>query len=368
MGHTYRVGVIGSTGRGNYGHGLDRVWLDVESTKIVAVADDNDAGLAKALDRLNVSKGYGDYRKMLDEVKPEIVGIAPRWIDQHRDMAVAAASRGAHIYIEKPFCRTLAESDQIIAACETHQVKLAIAHSTRYSPKLSVVEELISSGRLGKVLEYRGRGKEDRRGGGEDLWVLGTHVLDLIRHFAGDPHWCMARVRSGGRPVTKGNVGAGPEGIGMLAGDELWAVYGMADGGTAYFNSVRGAAGNPSRFGVRILAEGGIIDMGSGYLPTVKLLEDSSWSPGKSGRKWQNVSSAGVGKAEPLADGGLHMSNVRAVRDLIQAIEDDRQPETHMYEARTAIEMIAAVFESHRLDGPARIPLLNRLDPLTMLE
>ena len=35
----YRVGVIGHTGRGNYGHGLDVVWQAFDSAEIVAVAD-----------------------------------------------------------------------------------------------------------------------------------------------------------------------------------------------------------------------------------------------------------------------------------------------------------------------------------------
>ncbi|MBM4050479.1 MAG: gfo/Idh/MocA family oxidoreductase, partial [Planctomycetes bacterium] len=37
----YRTAVIGRTGRGNYGHGLDVVWKDVENAEIVAVADED---------------------------------------------------------------------------------------------------------------------------------------------------------------------------------------------------------------------------------------------------------------------------------------------------------------------------------------
>ena len=39
MAQKYRVGVIGHTGRGNYGHGLDRVWLSIAQCEIVGVAD-----------------------------------------------------------------------------------------------------------------------------------------------------------------------------------------------------------------------------------------------------------------------------------------------------------------------------------------
>ena len=62
----YRVGVIGHTGRGNYGHGLDTVWREVPGTQVVAVADANPKGLDAAVKRLKAPKGYADYRKMLD--------------------------------------------------------------------------------------------------------------------------------------------------------------------------------------------------------------------------------------------------------------------------------------------------------------
>lgn len=89
---------------------------------------------------------------------------------------------GIHIYLEKPFCRTLAEADEMVAALEKHDVKLALAHQTRWS-KLAVVRDLIEDGKLGTILEKApGRGKEER-GGGEDLWVLGSHVFNLIHHF-----------------------------------------------------------------------------------------------------------------------------------------------------------------------------------------
>ena len=43
----YRVGVIGHTGRGGYGHGLDRVWRDIPQAEIVGVADPDPKGLVK---------------------------------------------------------------------------------------------------------------------------------------------------------------------------------------------------------------------------------------------------------------------------------------------------------------------------------
>lgn len=364
----YRVAVIGRTNKGNYGHGIDTVWLEFPQTQIVAVADDDPAGLAAAAKRLKTERAFADYREMLDQMKPDIVAICPRWLDKHKELVLAAADRGCHVYMEKPMCRTLAEADAMVAACESKHVKLAMAHQTRYSPKIQVVRDLIDSGKLGRVLEYRGRGKEDgRRGGGEDLWVLGSHVMDLIRNFGDDPEWCFGNVMQQGRNVRKSDVAEGAEGIGPLAGDSLRAMFGMPDGSTAYFASTRGASGSPSRFGLQIYGSQGVVEILTGHLPSVKFLPDPSWSPGRSGKRWLDVSSAGVDVAEPMKDGGLHGGNVLAVKDLLAAIEDDRQPESSVYEARGATEMIISIFESHRVGGPVKLPLKNRENPLTML-
>jgi predicted dehydrogenase len=364
----FRVGVIGHTGRGNYGHGIDTVWLRLpDRCEIVAVADADEQGRAEAAARLKAPKAYADYRQMLDEARPQIVAVCPRWLDQHRDMVLAAAQRGMHVYLEKPLCRTLAEADEMVAACEKHDVKLAIAHQTRYSPRLQAVRELIDAGQLGTILELRGRGKEDRRGGGEDLWVLGSHVMNLIHHFGGDPTWCFGRVMQNGKPVTKSDVAPGAEGIGPLAGDHVVAMYGTESGATAYFGSRRNMASGNGRFGLQIYGSKGVLEILTGHLPSVQFLADPLWSPGRSQAKWVPVTSAGLGQPEPHQEGGLDAGNVLAVKDLLAAIENDRLPECNIYEARTTVEMIAAVFESHRTGAAVPLPLKTRDNPLALL-
>lgn len=361
----YRIGVIGFTGQGGYGHHLDRGWLHVPNCEVVAVADPHAGGRAAKARELKAKKAYADYRKLMDEAKPDIVAICTRWLDRHRDIVLAAAERGIHIYMEKPMCRSLEEADQMAAACDKKNVKFAIAYVTRYSPTLHVVRELIEDGRIGELLELRGRGKEDRRGGGEDLWVLGSHIMNMMHFLGGDPRWCFATALQDGKPVTRAHVKPGNEGIGPLAGDWLNAMYGMQDGVTAYFGTRRNMAGR--RFGLQVLGSKGMIDITTGYLPRANLLEDPSWSPGRSGKKWVPITSGGVGKPEPRQDPGRNGGNIAACKDLIRAIEDDSNPEADLHEARVSTEMIIGVFESHRVGGPVPMPLKNRKNPLTML-
>jgi len=358
---TYRIGIIGSTGKGNYGHGLDVVWKGIRHAMVAAVADDNDAGLASAVTRTGAKKGYADYRTMLDTEELDIVAVCPRWIDRHHEMLLQCAARNCHVYMEKPFCRNLAEADDVVRAFEQAQLKLAIAHSNRYRPELNIARRLIQDGELGKILELRARGKEDGRGGGEDLWVLGTHMLDLMRALMGDVESCYATVTVGGKPVTRADVYEGNEGIGPLTGDGIDASYRFKNEVTGYFASHRDQRGNPSRFAVKVLGSLGVIEFPSGN--AVHVLKNSSWSTGRGDGRWLPISSyANSDEVQSKPHG-----NEAAVLDLIAAIETGRQPISNIYDARAATEMIAAVFDSHRVGGPVTFPLKNRRNPLTML-
>ena len=363
----YKVAVIGRTGKGNYGHGLDVVWNDIDQAQVVAVADVDAAGRAAAAKRLKAPRAYADYRDMLEKERPQIVSVAARWLDCHRDMVLACAEFGCHVFLEKPMCQTLEQADEMIATLEKRNLKLPIAHQTRYSPSLRHVQLAVADGVLGDIVELRGRGKEDRRGGGEDLMVLGTHVMDLMRLFAGDPQWCFARVSDGGKPVTRDQVRDGAEGIGPLAGDEIHATYRFGGTTMGYFSTHRARDGAAKRFGLRLFGTKGILTMTTGVLPEIWIVEDPSWQPGRSGARWKRITSAGIDKPETLVDKRHALGNRLIALDLIAAIETDTQPKGGMYDGRAALEMILAVYESHRLDAPVDLPLKNRKHPLSLL-
>jgi predicted dehydrogenase len=370
----YRVAVIGRTGQGDYGHGLDVVWQRIPNAQIVAVADSNPQGLAAAAKRLNVKNTYADYRQMLQKEKPQIVSVAPRWLDCHRDMVLACADHGANIFLEKPLCRNLEEADQMVQACEKHHVKLAIAHQTRYSPVVTRIKEMIEKGQIGDILEMRGRGKEDSRVGAVDLMVLGTHIMDLMRAIAGNPRWAFARVsvaiKNQIRLINKADIQQGPEGMGPVAGNHIVSQYGFDRGVMGYFGSQWNTqpSGNQTRFGLTIYGSRGIIQLTTGSVPPAFYLNDPTWFPGHNPKiTWQRITSAGIGKPETIKDSGLVQGNVWIAQDLIQAIEQDRQPKGSVYDGRAALEMIMACYESRRLGQPVNLPLQNRRHPLTML-
>ena len=365
-----RVAVIGHTGRGNYGHGLDTVWLKVPETEIVAVADPHQAGRVKELKKLKIERGFSDYRKMLLEVRPEIVAICPRHADQHRDMAVAAAESGVRgIYIEKPFCPTPGEADEIEAACGKRGTKLAIAHRNRYNPTLQAIDKLIEGDGIGRVLEIRGRGKGDRRGGVEDLWVLGSHVLNFMHYFGGDPLSCSANLYQDGKRVTKADVRDGGEGLGLMAGNELHARYEFSTGVIATFDSIANDGTRNAGFGLQLIGSQGIVNIQADKIPLAHLVPGNPFQPTDKPRPWIPITSAGPGQPETNPEAMEETRNhVRAARDLIEAIHQDREPLCGIGQAKWTVEMICGVIESHRQDGRAvRFPLKERGNSLAKL-
>jgi predicted dehydrogenase len=282
-------------------------------------------------------------------------------------MVIACAEHGASIFLEKPAAQTLQQADEMVAACEKHHVKCAIAHQTAYSPRVKVIKELIKEGKIGDVLELRGHGKEDRRGGGEDLMVLGTHSFDLMRHLAGDAKWCSARIQHSGRKAVAGDVRQAGEQIGPILGDQIAATYGFNGLAVGHFYTHVAKAGASSRYWLEVRGTKGVIQVGFGVLPAAYLCEDPGGFFGKSKAAWQEITSAGVGRPETLDAKALENGNILIANDLIEAIEKDRAPLDSLADGRASLEMILAVYESHRLERPVELPLKNRKHPLAAM-
>lgn len=362
-----RVAVIGHTGRGNYGHGLDTVWQQMPETRVVAVADADKAGLASAVAKLKLDDGYSDYRKMLEETRPEFVSVCTRHADQHHDMILASIEAGVRgIYCEKPFCRTPAEADALIAAAAKQGTKVAVAHRNRYHPALAHISELIESGEMGRLLEIRGKGKGDRRGGGEDLWVLGSHVLNLFTYFAGAPRTVSALMRQGGRHVTPEDVRPGAEGLGPLAADEVRARYEMENGTIAYYDSVANDGTDPDGYCLQLIGSKGVVTLHIDRTPVAHFTPGNPFQASPEGRPWIPITTAGVGRPEtnPELVRSVH-THVLPVRDLIEAVDEDRAPLCDIQEGAATVEMICGVFQSHREAGRAvSFPLSQRANAL----
>ena len=264
-----KAAIIGHTGAGDYGHGIERIFAGLPGIMVVAVADPDDAGRAKAKAACGAARDYADYREMLDKEKPELVGIGPRWAGEHHAMAMAALKAGAHLYLEKPFTISLAEADDILRVAREKERRIAVAHVARCAPNVLRLEKALRDGLIGEVLEIHTVGKMGSRAGGQDMMVLGLHVFDLARLFAGDVQWCHARIRQQGKLPAIGDAKESPsDRVGPVVGDDIFAQFAMASGVNVTFRSRVGLEKAAGPFGMEIIGSRGVMRLNSGFMPT----------------------------------------------------------------------------------------------------
>src|SRR5688572_19435563 len=242
---TYRVAIIGHTGRGDYGHGLELAFHGLPRVDVVALADPDDAGRQRMQARSGARTAYAAYPDLLHKEKPDVVVVAPRWPDQHEAMIAAAVEAGARaIFSEKPLAPSPDSAARIMRLCDDRGVKVTLAHQNRVRPAPAFAARLVAEGKIGRLRAIRTVGKCDHRSGGEDMLVLGSHLLDLMRLHAGDPRWCHARVTVEGRDATLNDVArSAKEDLGPLLGDDITATFGFDNGITGAFESTRAAHG-----------------------------------------------------------------------------------------------------------------------------
>lgn len=355
MSKTYRAAAIGRTGKGNWGHGLHLGLLGHECIEIVAVADEGEEGRLKAQGELQAPRAYEDYRQMLETERPDIVTVGPRWTDCHLDMVLDCIAAGAHIYCEKPMTWNLRDADRIIAAADAANRKIAVAHQAVYLPRVQHLRDQLCAGCIGRVQQLHAVGKQDRRSGGEDMIVLGTHLFNLMRFFAGDVEWMSAHVTVGGRALVEGDMGEGGEPIGPIAGDRIESYFAFAGGASGTFTSLREQEAD-AHYGLDIVGSAGRIAFRGGSGGAMMHYPHAALLPEDGTRAWSPL--------DGPADAPLGSGNTWAIADLIAAVEQDRPPLSSARDARAALEMILGAYEAQITGARVALPMQNRHHPL----
>jgi len=356
----HRAVVIGHTGFGDYGHELDRIFDDRPEIELVAVADADVAGLARAKERLKAPHAFADYRKMIDQERPRLVCVVPRQTPEHHAMVMAALRAGANVFCEKPFATTLAEADELLAEADRRGLKIAVGHQMRMQPAVTQLKRLITDGELGQLIEMRAWGKQDARAGGEDMMVLGVHLFDLMRFFAGEPEWCTSRVRIGGRDITSTDARIPKDNVGPVAGDEVFAQFSFAKGVYATFTSHGGLRAEVGEWGLELQGTKSAARILGGFPCAVFLRTAKGWTSSGRQDEWRML-------AAPARTGGFTFAaaNKILVDDWLSAIAAGREPECSGRNAAKAIEMVMAVYQAALTGRRVPFPLTARTHPLT---
>jgi predicted dehydrogenase len=168
---------------------------DVELVGTADILPDRAKQLAEAE---GIPHHYGDWQKMLDELKPDIVSVCTPNA-YHAEQSIAALESGAHVLCEKPISISHADAEKMYAAAEAAGKILMVGQSTRFTNVPFAAKKLIDKGRLGEIyfgetfwLRRRGiptwgQFHIKEHSGAGPLYDLGVHNLDLLFWLMGNP-------------------------------------------------------------------------------------------------------------------------------------------------------------------------------------
>jgi predicted dehydrogenase len=283
---TLRVGVVGLGWMGQvHARAYTRVgqhYLDAPLRPVlVAVADNaGDERLARAVAAYGFADVHADWRDLVARDDIDVISITgPNFI--HRDVAVAAAEAGKHVWLEKPAGRNAEETAEIAEAVAKAGVQAAVGFNYRNAPAVELARRLVAQGRLGRIEQVRIRMLADYAAHPEgaltwryqNAWagsgVLGdlvSHGVDLARYVVGevDALVCDTATFITERPALSGAAFAHTaRGTGALAPveneDYAGSLLRFANGARGTLESSRVAVGEQCTYGIEVHGDAGAL-------------------------------------------------------------------------------------------------------------
>jgi predicted dehydrogenase len=124
--------------------------LNCEQAEVAAIASRSIDKAKTVAAKFSIPKMYGSYEELFSD--PEIEAIYnPLPNHLHVEWSIRAASRGKHVLCEKPLSRSVAEARRLLRARDEYRVKIGEAFMVRTHPQWLRTEELVQSGRIGKL-------------------------------------------------------------------------------------------------------------------------------------------------------------------------------------------------------------------------
>jgi UDP-N-acetyl-2-amino-2-deoxyglucuronate dehydrogenase len=122
----------------------------IEDIQVVACCDIIGDRAEESATQFGVAKYFTDYRKMLDETKPDIAVVCtPSGL--HPEIGIEAANRGCHVVTEKPMAIRLDDADALVKACDRNQVSLFVVKQNRFNTTMRLLKQAIDKNRFGRI-------------------------------------------------------------------------------------------------------------------------------------------------------------------------------------------------------------------------
>jgi predicted dehydrogenase len=179
---------------------LTMFFPEADAPVMKAICGRDEKAVAQAARQFGWESWETDWRKLVERDDIDVIDInAPS--DAHKEIAVAAAQAGKHLFCEKPLALSLEDAREMLDSAEKAKVKHMIGFNYRFVPAVRLARKLIEEGRIGRIYHFRGmflqdwivdpgfplvwRLRKEVAGSGAH-GDLGAHVIDLAHYLVGD--------------------------------------------------------------------------------------------------------------------------------------------------------------------------------------
>lgn len=308
-------------------------------------------GKAETLAAKHSAKAYDDLEAFLSDPELEVVTICTP-SGAHGGPAMAALRAGKHVLVEKPLEVTVAGIDEMIGCAESSGRVLAGILNRRFHPAMDEFRKAVQAGRFGKLTsascyvkwwrdqayydsaDWRGTWALD---GGGVLMNQAIHTIDGLIHLAGP----VARVR-GASAGCLAHVGIEVEDAAAAVIEFENGAIGVVEGSTCNWSK----SGHPSR--IQLCGTDGSVFLADESFEIWDFREETAGDEEIRSRLLKGAA-GGLGANDPKAIG--FQQHQRNFEEVVAAIREGREPATSAREARKAVAVIEAIYESARRGG-----------------
>jgi predicted dehydrogenase len=326
-----------------------RVVPKIANAKLVALCDTKPENARLAMQKAEVT-GLPIYEDLADMLRKEEIDVIHCAVPSgaHMEVAVQAMEAGKDVIMEKPLDITLERADKIIAAADRTGRKVGCIFQNRWKGENRAIRQASVEGRFGKVAwagcftpwyrpdkyyeegGWRGTWRWD---GGGAIMNQSVHAVDLLQWIAGPVRRVSAYASSRIHPKIE------VEDTLTCSLQFENGAFGTIVGSTAMF------PGQPVR--VEIGGENGTAVSEAG-LKMFRFRDERAEDKELLERLAPSAAKAGPSANPANLGADVHRQNIEAI---LGAWERGEEAETNAREARKALAIIVAMYESARRDG-----------------
>jgi predicted dehydrogenase len=340
--------------------------------ELKAICGRDEEGVKEAAAKYGWESYETSYEDLLNRDDIELVDInTPN--STHAEIAVAAAKKGKHIFLEKPMAMNLNEAREIVEAVKKAGVKHMISFNYRKFPALTFAKQMIAEGKIGKVYHYRAVYLQDwivdpdfpliwrldkNIAGSGALGDLCAHIIDMAQYLVGDIASVSATaetfIKERKIPSAEGGLSAkaGEKKGEVTVDDAVISLARFENGALGTFESSRFAVGRKN---------GGVFEINGseGSLRfNLERLNELEYLATKDGDEQGFKTMLVTNPTHPYMSAwwppghmlGWEHSHVNQVYHLLESLADDRMPEPNLYDGAKNQAVLDAMGASIR-DG-----------------